>query len=71
MRLLSPVNPLDGERTMKYCTYEDAKSEWRWRLKSANGNIIADSGEGYENKADCEASIELVKGSADAPVEDC
>lgn len=56
---------------MKYCTYQDAKGEWRWRLKSANGNIIADSGEGYKNKADCEAGIKLVKGSKDAPEEDC
>jgi uncharacterized protein len=56
---------------MKYCTYKDAKGEWRWRLKSKNGNTIADSGEGYKNKKDCEDAIDLVKGSADAPVSDC
>jgi uncharacterized protein YegP (UPF0339 family) len=33
--------------------YEDAKGEWRWRLKSANGRIIATSGEGYTRKSDC------------------
>ena len=56
---------------MEYCTYKDGKGEWRWRLKSANGNTIADSGEGYKNKADCEAGIKLVKSSAAAPVSDC
>lgn len=33
--------------------YQDVKSEWRWRIKTQNGSILADSGEGYHNKADC------------------
>lgn len=33
--------------------YQDVKQEWRWRIKTANGSILADSGEGYKNKADC------------------
>ncbi|HST57039.1 MAG TPA: DUF1508 domain-containing protein, partial [Longimicrobium sp.] len=61
----------EGEWTMKYCTYKDSKGEWRWRLKAKNGDIIADSGEGYKNKSDCLAGIALVKGSKDAPEEDC
>jgi uncharacterized protein YegP (UPF0339 family) len=61
----------DGEWTMEYCTYQDNKSEWRWRLKAKNGEIIADSGEGYKNKSDCLAGIKLVQGSASAPVKDC
>ena len=32
--------------------------------------IIAVSSEGYVNKSDCLHGIELVKGSADAPVEE-
>lgn len=32
--------------------YQDAKDEWRWRIRSGNGSIIADSGEGYKNKGD-------------------
>ena len=56
---------------MKYCTYKDAAGEWRWRLKAENGKIIADSGEGYKNKQDCLDAIGKVKGSRDAPVEDC
>jgi uncharacterized protein YegP (UPF0339 family) len=56
---------------MKYCTYKDAKGEWRWRLKAANGLIIAVSSEGYSSKANCEAAIALVKASGSAPVTDC
>lgn len=35
--------------------------QWRWRLRAANGRIIADSGEGYNNRADALHGIELVR----------
>jgi uncharacterized protein YegP (UPF0339 family) len=35
--------------------------QWRWRLVSANGRIIATAGEAYVNVADCERSIEIVR----------
>lgn len=54
--------------TLHYSVYQDAKQEWRWRLSAANNRIIADSGEGYNNKQDCLAGIELVKNSKSAPV---
>jgi uncharacterized protein YegP (UPF0339 family) len=53
---------------MTYYYWQDAAGEWRWHLKAANNRIIADSGEGYEREADCLAAIEMVKGSASAPV---
>ena len=53
---------------MTYVYYKDAKGEWRWRLKAANGRTIADSGEGYRNESECLADIDRVKGSKDAPV---
>jgi len=31
--------------------YRDKRKEWRWKLSSANGNILADSGEGYKRKS--------------------
>lgn len=37
--------------------YEDAAGEWRWALKGGNGEIIADSGEGYTRKADAERAL--------------
>lgn len=53
---------------MEYLVYNDRVGEWRWQLRAGNNRIIADSGEGYRNKADCIAAIQLVKQSADAPV---
>lgn len=53
---------------MTYYYYKDANGEWRWRLKSSNAKIIADSGEGYKNESDCLAGIDLVKNSKDASV---
>ena len=34
---------------MKFEVYKDKKGEWRWRLKSRNGKIVA-VGEGYRYK---------------------
>lgn len=53
---------------MVYYVYRDAQGQWRWRLEAANHRIVACSGEGYHNKADCLAGITLVKGSSNAPV---
>ena len=55
---------------MTYWVYKDKVGEFRWYLEASNGKKIADSGEGYKNKADCHAAIQLVKGSAGAPVTD-
>jgi uncharacterized protein len=53
---------------MTYYYGKDARGEWRWHLKAANNEIIATSGEGYQNEKDCVDAIALVKGSKDAPV---
>lgn len=53
---------------MFYFLYKDTGGYWRWTLYAANNRKIANSGEGYHNKADCLAAINLVKGSAIAPV---
>lgn len=43
-------------RVCKLHVYQSSSSpyepepDWRWRLKSPNGRIIADSGEGYSSK---------------------
>lgn len=41
-------------------------ADYRWRLVADNGRIIADSGEGYRNKTDCQHGINLVKGTSAA-----
>ena len=44
--------------------YEDRAGKWRWRLVHDNGNIIADSGEGYASRQKCAQGIESVKSNA-------
>jgi amphi-Trp domain-containing protein len=44
--------------------YEDSADEWRWRLVHNNGNIIADSGEGYSSKQNATQGLESVKTNA-------
>jgi uncharacterized protein len=53
----------------KYQIYKDTSGEFRFRLKAANGEIIA-QGEGYESKEGCLNGIEVVKQSATATIED-
>jgi uncharacterized protein YegP (UPF0339 family) len=55
----------------KFQIYQDRKGEYRWRLRARNGEIIADSNEGYSSKANCKHGIDLVKQqAASAEVED-
>lgn len=53
---------------MFYELYYEPYQGWRWTLFAANARKIANSGEGYVNKADALTAISLVKGSALAPV---
>jgi hypothetical protein len=39
--------------------YQDQAQEWRWRLRDGNHEIVADSGEGYTDKKDCEKGAQL------------
>ena len=44
--------------------YEDAAGEWRWRLQHPNGNVLADSGQGYETRSSARDGIESVRRHA-------
>jgi uncharacterized protein YegP (UPF0339 family) len=44
--------------------YEDSRKEYRWRLKAANGQVIATSGQGYKSKPDCRHGIEIIQREA-------
>jgi uncharacterized protein YegP (UPF0339 family) len=46
--------------------YKDNAGYWRWRLLATNNRVIADSGESYHNRADCEHGINLLKQVAPA-----
>ncbi|AXG08779.1 DUF1508 domain-containing protein [Haloplanus rubicundus] len=51
--------------------FEDAAGEWRWRFVAANGEIIADGGEGYVSKRNAREAAERVRAAApDADVLD-
>jgi uncharacterized protein YegP (UPF0339 family) len=45
----------------RFVIYLDTASEYRWRLRAPNSEIIADSAEGYRTNAACRAGIELVR----------
>ena len=47
----------------KFELYKDRSGEFRFRLKAANGEIIASS-EGYSSKAGAQNGIESVKKNA-------
>jgi uncharacterized protein YegP (UPF0339 family) len=47
----------------KFEIYKDAAEKFRFRLKAANGEVIA-SGEAYESKDGCENGIASVKANA-------
>jgi uncharacterized protein len=55
---------------MTFELYKDKKGEFRWRLRHANGNILATSSEGYKSKASASKCIENVKNSAESPVKE-
>ncbi|TQQ82551.1 DUF1508 domain-containing protein [Halonotius terrestris] len=46
---------------LEFEVYEDNAGEYRFRVESANGNILADSGEGYDSKSGAEDAVEKVK----------
>lgn len=55
---------------MFFHLYKDAANYWRWTLYAANNRKIANAGEGYNNRLDCIAAINLVKGSGSAPIKE-
>jgi len=47
----------------KFELFQDKAGEYRWRLRHQNGNIIADSAEGYTSKSSAINGIESVKNN--------
>lgn len=52
---------VDDRSDATFELYADAADEYRWRLRHRNGNIIADSGEGYTERREADAAIERVR----------
>jgi len=55
---------------MYYLLYKDVSGFWRWTLYAANNRKIANSGEGYHNRSDALAAINLVKSSGNTPIKE-
>ena len=53
--------PAERESQTTFELYEDAGGDYRWRLRHDNGNLVADSGEGYTREADAREALERVK----------
>lgn len=47
---------------MIFKVYRDEAHEFRWRLVAANGETMADSGEGYANRSNAKRAIRRLKG---------
>ena len=59
--------PSEDERIASQATFElfeDAVEEWRWRLRHRNGNIVADSGQGYASRSNAVEAVTGVKRNA-------
>ena len=56
---------------MYFKLYKDKEHHWRGAGHATSPKKIADSGEGYPNRRDCEAGINLVKStSSSTPVQE-
>ena len=51
----------DDSPKLKFEVYQDRGGEFRWRLKAANGAVLATPGQGYKDKAGARHGIELVR----------
>ena len=63
--------PKPPATTAVFEVYKDRGGEFRFRLKDADGNVLAIAAKGYDKKADCQAVIDAIKKeAAKAKVED-
>jgi uncharacterized protein YegP (UPF0339 family) len=69
-RIVSELSRIAFEEKlgMTYQIFRDAHGEWRWRLKAANGRIIANSSQGYRRKQDCLDDINRIKKNSETSV---
>lgn len=56
-------------RRPRFEVYRDHNREYRWRLRAANGKVIADCAEGYRTRRACLAGVDLVGNMGPSDVE--
>jgi len=62
--VVEPGEAAESSSDARFELFADSAGEWRWRLVHANGNVIADSGEGYSRKADAKNGLRSVQTNA-------
>lgn len=45
---------------MRFEYFKGIPGKWYWRLRAANGRIVADSGQGYKYRRGCREAIRTV-----------
>ncbi|WP_226009967.1 YegP family protein [Halomicrobium salinisoli] len=53
-----------GESRATFELYEDRGGKYRWRLRHRNGNVVADSGQGYTRRANAQNGLASVRRNA-------
>jgi uncharacterized protein YegP (UPF0339 family) len=50
--------------------YRRTDGKWAWRIKAANGQVVAtDGGQGYESKTHARSTVEkVISGHYDGPI---
>ena len=61
--LLLCAASLQAADALSFEVYEDAKMEFRWRLKDGDGMVLATPGQGYKSKKYCEESVDKFKNN--------
>lgn len=56
-----PGEPEPEERTATFYPYKDEAEEFRWRFVAVNGQIMADSGEGYKSQYNVYRAIDTFR----------
>ena len=61
-RVAAAERPVYVRRSrLRFEVFRDRRGEYRWRLRAPNGQIVADSAEGYVRKSDCLRGMDLVR----------
>ena len=55
---------------MKVLVYQDEAGEYRWQVRADNGEIIADSAEGYRHKGYAITMAQTVNPGAELVIDD-
>jgi hypothetical protein len=56
--------PEDGGSEATFELFRDKADEYRWRLRHDNGNVVADSGQGYASKQKAKQGLRSVQSNA-------